>query len=561
MSKLVKLNRVSARLTEDISQAGSRAQLYAAGLRPEDMGKAQIGIASTGFESNPCNMHLNDLATHVKKGVESAGMIGWIFNTIGVSDGETNGTTGMNYSLPSRDLIADSIESMTMAHFYDANISVVGCDKNMPGALMAMARIDRPSIMVYGGTIAAGRLGDRKLDIISSFEAYGQYLAKKIDAAELEAVVAHSCPGAGACGGMFTANTMAAAIETLGMSLPQSSSIPALHPGKKTECEAAGRAIITLIERDITPRQIMTKAAFENAIRVVIVLGGSTNAVLHLIAMARAANVSLTLEDFRRLNEITPVLADLRPSGPYAMEDLFEVGGVPGVQRILLEAGLLDGSCLTVTGKTLAENVAAQPPLAVGQKIIAPLSSPRKAEGHLRILHGNLAPDGAVAKITGKEGLTFAGPARVYDSEEEATKGIADGDVKAGDVVVIRYEGPKGGPGMPEMLKVTATAMGVGLGKSIAMITDGRFSGGTHGFVIGHITPEAQLGGPIALLRTGDRISIDATANRIDVALDAATLAGRRAEWTAPPYKHTRGVLHKYIKMVSSASDGCVTDE
>ena len=561
MSKLVKLNRVSARLTEDISQAGSRAQLYAAGLKPEDMGKAQIGIASTGFESNPCNMHLNDLATHVKKGVESVGMIGWIFNTIGVSDGETNGTTGMNYSLPSRDLIADSIESMTMAHFYDANISVVGCDKNMPGALMAMARIDRPSIMVYGGTIAPGRLGDRKLDIISSFEAYGQYLAKKIDAAELEQVVAHSCPGAGACGGMFTANTMAAAIETLGMSLPQSSSIPAVHPAKLAECEAAGRAIVTLIERNITPRQIMTKAAFDNAIRVVIVLGGSTNAVLHLIAMARAAGVSLTLEDFRRLNEITPVLADLRPSGPYSMEDLFEVGGVPGVQRILLEAGLLDGSCLTVTGRTLAENVAAQPALKAGQNIIAPLASPRKPEGHLRILHGNLAPDGAVAKITGKEGLAFTGPARVFDSEEDAIAGLVDGRVAAGDVVVIRYEGPKGGPGMPEMLKVTAAAMGAGLGKSVAMITDGRFSGGTHGFVIGHITPEAQLGGPIALLRDGDRVVIDATKNRIDVELDDATLASRRAQWTAPPYKHTRGVLYKYIQLVSSATDGCVTDE
>ncbi|HEY0710353.1 MAG TPA: dihydroxy-acid dehydratase [Polyangia bacterium] len=561
MSKLVPLNRVSARLTQDIGQPAARAQLIAAGLRREDMNKPQVGIASTWFESNPCNMHLGELAKHVKTGVESAGMIGWLFGTIGVSDGETNGTTGMNYSLQSRDLIADSIETMTMAHFYDANVSVVGCDKNMPGAVMAMARIDRPSIMVYGGTIAAGHLGGRKLDIISSFEAYGQYLAKQITEAQMEEVVAASCPGPGGCGGMFTANTMAAAIETLGMSLPMNSSIPAVHPKKVEECEAAGRAILGLLERDLTPRKIMTKAAFENAFRIVIVLGGSTNAVLHLIAMARAAGVSLDLEDFKRLSATTPVLADMRPSGKYVMEDLYAVGGVPAVQKVMLESGMLDGSCMTVTGKTLAENVAAAAPLSAGQTIIASVSSPIKPDGHIRILHGNLAPEGAVAKITGKEGLSFSGPARVFDSEEDAIDGLAAGKVQAGDVVVIRYEGPKGGPGMPEMLKVTGAVMGAGLGKSVAMITDGRFSGGSHGFVIGHITPEAQLGGPIGLLQDGDLVTIDAVGNKIDVALSEAQLVARRAAWTAPPYKHTRGVLHKYVKLVSSATLGCVTDE
>jgi dihydroxy-acid dehydratase len=557
----IKLNKTSARLTEDIGQPGARAQLYAAGLSREDLSKPQIGVASTGFDSNPCNMHLDTLADRVKVGVQAAGMIGWRFNTIGVSDGETNGTTGMNYSLPSRDLIADSIEAMTMAHFYDGNVSVVGCDKNMPGALMAMARIDRPSIMVYGGTIQSGRLGDRKLDIISAFEAYGQFLAKQISQAQMEDVVEHACPGAGACGGMFTANTMAAAIETLGMTLPMSSSIPAVNPAKLDECEAAGRAMLTLLERNLTPKQIMTRRAFENAIRVVIVLGGSTNAVLHLMAMARAAGVPLALEDWKRLGEVTPVLADMRPSGKYSMEDLFEVGGVPAVQKLMLAEGLLDGSCLTVTGKTLAENVAEVPGLKVGQAIIAPVNSPLKPDSHIRILHGNLAPAGAVAKITGKEGLRFSGPARVFDSETDVIKGLAAGAVQAGDVVVIRYEGPKGGPGMPEMLKVTAAVMGAGLGKTVAMITDGRFSGGTHGFVIGHITPEAQVGGPLAAVRDGDTIIIDAVANRIDIGLSDADLATRLTAWKAPALKYTRGVLHKYVKLVSSASEGCVTDE
>jgi dihydroxy-acid dehydratase len=559
MSK--KINRTSARLTEDIGQPGSKAMLYAAGLKPEDLGKAQVGIASTGYESNPCNMHLNGLAVHVKKGVEEAGMVGWIFNTIGISDGISNGTTGMNYSLPSRDLIADSIESVTMGHFYDANVSIVGCDKNMPGAVMAMSRIDRPSIMVYGGTIKPGRLGDRKLDIISPFEAYGQYLGKQIDEAAMNEVLMHACPGAGACGGMYTANTMSSAIETLGMSLPQSSSIPAEHEAKLDECRRVGRAMRNILELDLKPSQIMTKRAFENAFRVVIVLGGSTNAVLHLLAMARAARVEMNLDDFRRLSEETPVLADLRPSGKYVMEDLFEIGGVPAVQKLMLREGLLDGSCMTVTGKTLAENVEAIPDLKAGQKIISLPSEPLKRTGHIRILRGNLAPEGAVAKITGKEGLSFSGPARCYDQEEDAIAGLAKGEIKAGDVVVIRYEGPQGGPGMPEMLKVTAAIMGAGLGKGVAMITDGRFSGGTHGFVIGHVTPEAQTGGPIAVIKDGDQITIDANSNRIDVAVSDAEMKSRLAGWKAPPFKHTRGVLHKYIRLVKPASEGCVTDE
>src|SRR4051812_18587693 len=465
----LKINRHSARLTEDVSQPGARAMLHAAGLQPEDMSKAQVGIASTGYESNPCNMHLNGLAAHVKKGVQDAGMVGWIFNTIGISDGITNGTTGMNYSLPSRDLIADSIESVTAGHFYDANISVVGCDKNMPGALMAMARLDRPSLMVYGGTIQPGRLGNRKLDIISPFEAYGQYLNKQVSKEELEDVLMHACPGPGACGGMYTANTMASAIETLGMALPSSSSIPAVHPGKVDECRRAGAAMRTLLAQDLCPSKIMTRTAFENAIRIVVVLGGSTNAVLHLLAMARAMRVPLDLDDFRRLSEATPVLADLRPSGQYLMEDLFAVGGVPAVQKLMLREGLLDGSCVTVTGKTLAENVAGVPDLTAGQKVIWPVTDPVKRTGHLRILRGNLAPEGAVAKITGKEGVNFSGPARCYDSEEDCIAALQRGEIKAGDVVIIRYEGPRGGPGMPEMLKVTAAVMGAGLGTSVAM--------------------------------------------------------------------------------------------
>ncbi len=556
-----KLNRHSARLTEDASQVASHAQLIAAGLSRADFGKAQVGIASTGFESNPCNMHLNQLAVHVKRGVQEAGLVGWIFNTIGISDGISNGTEGMSCSLPSREIIADSIEAITRGHFYDANICIVGCDKNMPGSVMAMARLDRPGIMVYGGTIASGRWNGKQLDIISAFEAYGEFLSKHISEQEMKEVVDHACPGPGACGGMFTANTMATAIETLGMSLPGSSSIPAVHPRKIEECLVAGTAMRTALQLDLRPSRIMTRAAFENAIRIVVVLGGSTNAVLHLIAMARAVGVALTIDDFKKLNDETPVLGNLRPSGPYSMEDLFEVGGVPAVQKLMLDAGLLDGSQLTVTGKTLAENVASLPALGAGQKIVAPVSAPLKANGHIRILRGNLAPDGAVAKITGKEGLDFSGPARVYDAEEACLEGLQRGEVQAGDVIVIRYEGPKGGPGMPELLKITSAIMGAGLGKSVAMLTDGRFSGGTHGFVIGHITPEAQDGGPIALVKNGDRITIDSVGNSIRVEVSDADLVRRKAEWKAPPFKATRGVLYKYIKLVRSASLGCVTDE
>ncbi len=559
--KTPKLNRTSAHLTENLALPAARAMLHAAGLKPEDFGKAQVGIASTGYESNPCNMHLNTLATHVKRGVEQAGMVGWIFNTIGISDGISNGTEGMRYSLPSRDLIADSIEAVSQGHYYDANISVVGCDKNMPGSVMAMARLDRPSIMVYGGTIQPGQWKGRKLDIISAFEAYGQYLGKQIDEKQMDEIVMHACPGQGACGGMYTANTMSSAIETLGMALPGNSSMPAAHGDKVAECERAGRAIRTLLERDIRPSQIMTRRAFENAFTMVIVLGGSTNAVLHLIAMARAIGLTLTLDDFRAISDRTPVLADLRPSGKYLMEELFEVGGVPAVQKQLLREGLLDGSCMTVTGKTLAENIEALPDLKPGQTVVYPRTQPLKATGHIRILRGSLAPEGAVAKITGKEGLQFTGPARVFNSEEECLAGIQKGRITAGDVMIIRYEGPKGGPGMPEMLRVTSAVMGAGLGKSVAMLTDGRFSGGTHGFVIGHITPEAQLGGPIAIVRDGDRIVIDAEANTMQLDLPPAEIAARLAAWKAPALKAKRGVLFKYVKLVSSAADGCVTDE
>lgn len=555
------MNRHSRRLTQDISQPGARAMLHAAGLRPEDFDKAQVGIASTGYESNPCNMHLNELAGEVKASLQAAGLVGWIFNTIGISDGITNGTSGMNYSLPSREIIADSIEAITKGHFYDGNVSIVGCDKNMPGAVMAMARIDRPSILLYGGTIQPGRLGNRKIDVISAFEAYGAYLQGSITEADMNEVVLNACPGPGACGGMYTANTMAAAIETMGLSLPYSSSIPAVHARKRRECAEIGAAMRRLLERDLRPAQMLTKPAFENAIRMVIVLGGSTNAVLHLIAMARTANVPLALDDFKRIGQGTPVLADLRPSGKHSMEDLFQVGGVPGVQKLLLREGLLDANCLTVTGKTLGENLEAVPDLDAAQKVVFPLSQPIKATSHIRIVTGTLAPHGAVAKITGKEGLRFSGPARVYDSEEACLAGIRANEIQAGEVVVIRYEGPKGGPGMPEMLKITSALMGVGLGDKVALLTDGRFSGGTHGFVIGHITPEAQVGGVIAVVQNGDRISIDAAADRLDLEVSAEELTRRLAEWRPPPLKHTRGVLHKYIKLVAPASDGCVTDE
>ncbi len=526
------------------------------------MDKAQVGISSVWFEGNPCNMHLLLLADEVKKGVVDEGLVGMRFNTIGVSDGISMGTSGMSYSLQSRDLIADSIETVMGAQWYDANISIPGCDKNMPGCIMAMGRLNRPALMVYGGPIRAGCApGHDKLDIVSAFQSYGEYVAKKIDDAERQSIVRNSCPGAGACGGMYTANTMASAIETMGMSLPYSSSIPAEDPDKLQECLAAGAAIRNLLEKDIKPRDIITRTALENAMVVVMALGGSTNAVLHLIAIARSVGLNLTLDDFQSVSDRIPFIADLKPSGKYVMEDLHSVGGTPAVIKYLLEKGLLDGDCMTVTGKTLAENVADLPGLKEGQPIVKTIEEPIKESGHLQILRGNLAPEGAVAKITGKEGLTFSGPARVFDSEEDMLRGLENDEIKKGDVVIIRYEGPTGGPGMPEMLTPTSAIMGAGLGPHVALMTDGRFSGGSHGFIVGHITPEAQVGGPVAFVRNGDQITIDARNNRIDMDVSESELEERRRGWTAPPYEVSRGTLYKYIKNVKSASEGCVTDE
>jgi dihydroxy-acid dehydratase len=555
-----KLNKYSARLTQEQSQVGSKAMLYAIGLEDEDMQKAQVGVASTGWEGNPCNMHLNDLAMHVRESVTDANLVGFIFNSIGVSDGISMGTEGMKYSLPSRDIIADSIETVMRAQWYDANISIAGCDKNMPGSVMAMARFNRPSIMIYGGTIRPGNLNGEKLDIVSTFESYGQYLSDEIDEKALQKVIKHACPGAGACGGMYTANTLASAIETMGLSLPFSSSIPATHKLKVAECRSAGAAVRHLLEKDIKPRDIITRRSLENAVAVVIALGGSTNAVMHLLAIARAAEVPFTIDDFQEVSNRTPLLADLKPSGKYVMEDLFNAGGVPAVQKLLLREGFLDGECLTVTGKTLAENVSEVDDLLEEQKVIHPISDPIKKTGHLQILYGELAPGGAVAKITGKEGEKFTGTARVFDSEEEALEAIQQNKVKEGDVVVIRYEGPRGGPGMREMLSITAAIMGAGLGKSVALITDGRFSGGSHGFVIGHVTPEAQDGGPIALIENGDTITIDAAERVMDVELSNEKFELRRKNWKAPGLKVQRGSLYKYAKLVSSASEGCITD-
>lgn len=535
--------------------------LYGTGLTEADMGKPQIGIASVWYEGNTCNMHLLDLAKRVKEGVVAAGMVGFRFNTIGVSDGISMGTDGMSYSLQSREIIADSIETVMSAQWYDGNVSIPGCDKNMPGCLMAMARVNRPSLMVYGGTIKPGHWNGRVLDIISAFQSYGEYLSGAIGADDQQQIVRHSCPGPGACGGMYTANTMACAIEALGMSLPYSSSTPAVDPAKSDECLSAGRAIRHLLEENICPRDIMTRPAFENAMTIVIALGGSTNAVLHLIAMARAAGVSLTVDDFQAFSDRVPYLADLKPSGRYVMEDLHRVGGTPAVLQYLLHQGFLHGDCLTVTGKTIAENLAGIPGLSAGQDVVRPIDRPIKATGHIRILRGNLAPGGAVAKVTGKEGLTFQGPARVYDCEEDMLRALERKEIHKGDVIVIRYEGPKGGPGMPEMLTPTSALVGAGFGQEVALITDGRFSGGSHGFIIGHVVPEAQEGGPIALIRTGDVIVIDAARNTISVAIDEDEMARRRAAWRAPALKATRGTLHKYIKAVRSASEGCVTDE
>ncbi len=555
------LNKYSRRLTQDETQPAAQAMLYGIGLREEDMNKAQIGIASTGWEGNTCNMHLNGLAAQVKEGVNGQDLIGLIFHTIGVSDGMSMGTAGMRYSLPSRDIIADSIETVVSAQWYDGVVTVVGCDKNMPGAMIALGRLNRPAILVYGGTISPGCYADKTLDIVSAFEALGQKNVGAITETEFRGVIKHACPGPGACGGMYTANTMASAIEAMGMSLPYNSSIPANHPDKQAEAGRVGAAMRRLLEQDIKPRDIMTREAFENALTIIMALGGSTNAVLHLIAIAKSVGVPLTIDDFQAVSDRTPFLADLKPSGKYVMEDLFYIGGVPAVMKRLLEGGYLHGDCLTVTGRTLAENLAEAAPLPEEQLIIRPFDRPIKANGHLQILYGNLAEGGAVAKITGKEGEVFSGKARVFDNEDEANAAIKNKRIEAGDVIVIRYCGPRGAPGMPEMLKPTSFIMGEGLGGQVALITDGRFSGGTHGFVVGHITPEAQVGGNIALLRDGDPIVIDAINNTLDVQLSEEELDRRRAAWTAPPLPARTGLLAKYARSVSSASEGCVTDE
>jgi dihydroxy-acid dehydratase len=534
--------------------------LLGTGLAPEDLSKPQVGISSCWLEGNTCNMHLLDLSEHVKRGVADAGLVAMRFNTIGVSDGMSMGTEGMSYSLQSRDLIADSIETVMRAQWYDANISLPGCDKNMPGCLMAMGRLNRPSIMVYGGTILAGCCRGEPVDIVSAFQSYGQLLSGDIDEAHRREIIRASIPGPGACGGMYTANTMASAAEALGMALPYSSSIPAVDPAKADECYRAGKAIRLLLRRDLKPRDIMTPQAFENALCLLIALGGSTNAVLHLIAIAHSVDVELTLDDFQRASDRVPLLADLKPSGRYVQEDLHAVGGTPAVMKLLLEKGFLHADCMTVTGKTLAENLSDLPGLESAQDVIRPLENPIKATGHIQILYGNLAPDGAVAKITGKEGLGFQGPARVFDCEEDMLEALEQGRIKSGDVVVIRYEGPQGGPGMPEMLTPTSAIVGAGLGSKVALITDGRFSGGSHGFIVGHVAPEAQVGGPIALLRDGDVIRIDAVGRSLEVQLDAEELARRREAWTPPPCKASSGTLRRYVKTVAPAPQGCITD-
>mgnify|MGYP000014460328 CR=1 FL=1 len=557
----MKLNKYSCRVTQDDSQPAAQAMLHAIGLTEEDFNKPFVGIASTGYEGNPCNMHLNDLAKLVKNGTQNKDLVGLIFNTIGVSDGISMGTPGMRFSLPSRDIIADSMETVVEGMSYDALVTVVGCDKNMPGALIAMLRLNRPSILLYGGTISSGCHEGKKLDVVSAFEAWGQRNAGTITESKYKKIIKEACPGAGACGGMYTANTMAAAIETLGMSLPYNSSNPAMSEAKREESTAAGEAIRYLIEKDLKPKDIVTRKSLENAIRLVTVLGGSTNAVLHFLAIADAAGVDFTLDDFQRISDETPFLADLKPSGKFLMEDLHDVGGVPAVLRYMLSKGMLHGDCLTVTGKTLAENLADVPGLRPGQEVLKSIESPIKESGHIRILKGNLSPNGAVAKITGKEGLSFSGKAKVYNSEYTANEGIRNGEVVKGMVVVIRYEGPKGGPGMPEMLKPTAAIIGAGLGNDVALITDGRFSGGTHGFVVGHISPEAQEGGPIALVKDGDIITIDAESNTITIEVSDAELYDRKSRWIKPDLKVSKGSLYKYAKMVSSASEGCVTDK
>jgi dihydroxy-acid dehydratase len=559
----MKLNKHSSRLTQDESQPASQAMLYAVGLTDEDMQKAQIGIASTGYDGNPCNMHLNNLAAEVKVETKIAGLVGLGFNTIGVSDGISMGTSGMNYSLASRDIIADSIETVMNAQSYDGLVSVVGCDKNMPGAVIAMLRLNRPSIMMYGGTIASGNYKGKKLNIVSAFEALGQKVAGEIEEEEYREIIKRAIPGAGACGGMYTANTMASAIECMGFSLPYNSSIPAENPNKLSEAERTALAIKNLLELDLKPLDIISKKSIENAIAIVNALGGSTNAVLHFLAIAHAADIEFTLEDFQKVSDRTPLIADLKPSGKYLMEDVHGVGGTPVVMKYLLDNGYLYGECLTVTGKTLAENLANVEALTFdknSQDVIYPKDKALKSSGNIQIIYGNLATEGAVAKISGNEGLLFEGKAVVYDGEQAANTGISNGEVERGNVVVIRYVGPKGGPGMPEMLKPTSLIMGAGLGKSVALITDGRFSGGTHGFVVGHITPEAQSGGTIGILKTGDTIRISAEDNSINVLLSDVEIKERKAQWIAPALKHTKGILYKYAKTVASASKGCITD-
>ena len=552
------INKFSSKITQDESLPAAQAMLYAIGMKDEDMKKAQVGVVSTGYQGNPCNMHLNGLADQIKSGIDQNGLLGLIFHTIGVSDGITNGTTGMMYSLPSRELIADSIETVVSAQFYDAVVPVVGCDKNMPGAMIALGRLNRPSILVYGGTVRKGKWKGKDLNIVSAFEAYGEKLAGKINDEDFKGIIKNSIPGAGACGGMYTANTMAAAIECLGMSLPYSSSSPATSQEKGHECFDIGKAIKHLLTIDLMPRDIMTKAAFDNAMSLTMALGGSTNAVLHLLAMAKAVGVELKIDDFQRISDRTPFIADLKPSGEYLIEDLHNVGGVPGVMKLLLREGYFDGNCKTVTGKTFGENLEMVADLEKGQKIIRSFSDPIKPVGHIQILYGNLAPEGSVAKITGKEGEIFKGPAKVFEDEFAAIEGIGS-DVKKGDVIVIRHSGPKGAPGMPEMLKPTGAVMGAGLGKDVALITDGRFSGGSHGFVVGHITPEASEGGLIGLVEDGDIITIDAVNNKLEVGLTDDEISRRKRNWVKPPYKAQTGVLKKFIDTVSTASEGCVT--
>jgi len=558
---MTKLNKYSKRLTQDETQPAAQAMLYAIGFTDEDMNKPQIGIASTGFDGNPCNMHLNGIANQLKQQINKKNQIGLVFNTIGVSDGISMGTPGMNYSLPSRDIIADSMETVVNAQSYDALVPVVGCDKNMPGSIMAMLRLNRPSLMVYGGTIASGEYKGEKLNIVSAFEALGKKVAGIIGADEYKEIIKNSCPGPGACGGMYTANTMASAIEALGFSLPYNSSLPAENPEKNTETIRTADAIKNLLELDLKPLDIISKRSLENAITVVNALGGSTNSVLHFLAIAHAADIDFTLDDFQRISDRTPVLGDLKPSGKYLMEDVHDVGGTPVVMKYLLDKGLLHGDCMTVTGKTIAENLEHIESIEFEQDVIHSIDEALKATGNLQILYGNLAEEGSVAKISGKEGNLFKGPAIVFNSEDEANEGISAGRASKGDVIVIRYVGPKGGPGMPEMLKPTSMIMGAGLGKSVALITDGRFSGGTHGFVVGHITPEAQSGGLIALVEDGDMIIIDASINSINVDLSEEEIAKREAKWTQPAPKHKKGILYKYARMVSSASEGCVTDK